>query len=69
MQLLSKKLLDQVRDVLRAKHYFYHTEKTYCNWITRFIAAWLSKAHSTIDMILLHPFSFTFGKDWVQYSS
>ena len=32
-----KKLLDQVRDVLRFKHYSLRTERTYCDWITRFI--------------------------------
>lgn len=32
-----KKLLDQVRDVLRLKHYSYRTEQTYCDWIERFI--------------------------------
>jgi site-specific recombinase XerD len=32
-----KKLLDQVRDVLRVKHYAYRTEKTYVFWIRRFI--------------------------------
>ena len=31
------KLLDQVRTRLRAKHYSYNTEKTYCDWIKRFI--------------------------------
>lgn len=33
----SKKLLDQLRDALRAKHYSYRTEKTYCDWVVRFI--------------------------------
>jgi integron integrase len=33
----SKKLLDQVRDVIRLKHYSYHTEKQYIDWIKRFI--------------------------------
>ena len=32
-----KKLLDQVRDVLRVKHYAYRTEKAYVFWIRRFI--------------------------------
>ncbi len=32
-----KKLLDQVRDVLRVKHYAYRTEKTCIFWIRRFI--------------------------------
>jgi integron integrase len=33
----SKKLLDQVRDVIRLKHYSYHTEKQYVDWIKRYI--------------------------------
>lgn len=32
-----KKLLDQVRDVLRLKHYSLRTERSYCDWIERFI--------------------------------
>src|SRR5262245_30907500 len=32
-----KKLLDQVRDVLRFKHYSLRTERSYCDWIARFI--------------------------------
>lgn len=32
-----RKLLDQVRDVLRAKHYSYRTEQAYIGWIRRFI--------------------------------
>ncbi len=32
-----KKLLDQVRDTLRVKHYAYRTEDTYIQWIRRFI--------------------------------
>jgi hypothetical protein len=28
-----RKLLDQVRDALRVKHYAYSTEKTYVHWI------------------------------------
>ena len=30
-------LLDQVRDVIRVKHYSYKTEKSYVQWIKRFI--------------------------------
>jgi hypothetical protein len=33
----KKKLLDQVRDVMRLKHYSLRTERAYCDWITRFI--------------------------------
>lgn len=32
-----KKLLDQVREALRTKHYSYRTEKTYVDWIKRYI--------------------------------
>lgn len=32
-----RKLLDQVRDVLRIKHYSYRTEQTYVDWIKRYI--------------------------------
>jgi len=32
-----RKLLDQVRDAIRVKHYSYNTEKTYVYWIQRFI--------------------------------
>ena len=33
----SKKLLDQVRDAIRRKHYSIRTEESYVNWIRRFI--------------------------------
>ena len=33
----KRKLLDQVRDVMRLKHYSLRTEQTYCDWIARFI--------------------------------
>ncbi len=33
----KKKLLDQVRDVMRLKQYSLRTERTYCDWIKRFI--------------------------------
>jgi integron integrase len=33
----GKKLLDQVRDTLRTKHYSYRTEQTYVDWIRRYI--------------------------------
>ena len=32
-----KKLLDQVRDAIRLKHYSIRTEETYVDWIKRFI--------------------------------
>lgn len=40
------KLLQQVRDTLRAKHYSYKTEKAYVHWIKRFIL-FHNKRHPT----------------------
>jgi hypothetical protein len=31
------KLLDQVREVLRLRHYSIRTEQSYCDWIRRYI--------------------------------
>ncbi|ASC71260.1 Integrase/recombinase [Halomicronema hongdechloris C2206] len=31
-----KKLLDQVREAIRLKHYSYRTEQTYVQWIRRY---------------------------------
>lgn len=33
----NPKLLDQMRDVIRRKHYSIRTEQTYCDWVRRFI--------------------------------
>lgn len=32
-----RKLLDQLRDALRSRHYSRRTEQTYCLWVKRFI--------------------------------
>jgi site-specific recombinase XerD len=37
MENRPKKLLDQVRDAIRVKHYSYRTEETYVQWIRRYI--------------------------------
>jgi len=31
------KLMDQVREVLRVKHYAIRTEQAYCDWIRRYV--------------------------------
>ncbi len=33
----DKKLLDEVRGVMRLKHYSIHTERSYCDWIKRYV--------------------------------
>lgn len=40
-----RKLLYQVRDAVRVKHYSYSTEKTYVYWIRRFIILFHDKRH------------------------
>ncbi len=37
MEQRPKKLLDQVRDAIRLKHYSLHTEESYVTWIRRYI--------------------------------
>ena len=36
-QAMAKKLLEQLRDALRLKHYSYRTEEAYLDWVKRFI--------------------------------
>lgn len=33
----KKKILEEVREVLRIKHYSIYTERSYCEWIKKFI--------------------------------
>ena len=33
----EKKLVDQICDVMRVKHYSLRTEQSYCDWVKRFI--------------------------------
>ncbi len=34
---MSTKLLDEVRSLMRRRHYSIHTEKSYCSWIRRYV--------------------------------
>ena len=43
------KLLDQVRHVLRRKHYSYRTEQSYTNWIKRYILFHDKQHPNTLD--------------------
>lgn len=60
----SLKLIDQVRQVMRYHHYAYRTEKTYCDWILRFIRFYGSKRHpkdmgkSEVERFLSHLASY-----------
>src|SRR5207253_8242956 len=55
------KLMDQVREVMRLRHHSMHTERSYCNWILRFIRfhqmksrADLEDAETKIEAFLSH---------------
>lgn len=54
------KLMDKVRQILRYHHYAYQTEKTYCDWIVRYIRFHKAKKHpknmgkSKIEAFLSH---------------
>jgi hypothetical protein len=49
---LKLKLLEQVSEVMRFKHYSLRTERTYRDWIKRFILDW---AGSTFSLRLTFP--------------
>ena len=33
----ARKILDEVRDVMRLHHYSIHTERIYCEWLKKYI--------------------------------
>ena len=59
MEPRPRKLLEQVSDLLRVKHYSYRTEQTYIQWIRRYIL-FHNKTHpkdmgsSEIEAFLTH---------------
>ncbi|MBE9128085.1 phage integrase N-terminal SAM-like domain-containing protein [Coleofasciculus sp. LEGE 07092] len=50
MQPPPKKLLDQVRDAIRLKHYAYRTEETYVQWIRCYILFHIISAIQTMGI-------------------
>ncbi len=45
----NKKILDEVRDVMRLYHYSIHTERSYCDWIKRYIHYHKMKCRSDLE--------------------
>ena len=43
------KLMDQVREVLRLKHYSIRTERCYCDWIRRYVKFHHMKNRTDLD--------------------
>jgi len=61
MQEERPKLLDEVRDVMRRRHYSIHTERLYCEWIRRYVKfhgmqsrADLAEGEPKIERFLTH---------------
>jgi site-specific recombinase XerD len=57
----NRRLLDEVRDVMRLLHYSIHTERSYCEWIKRFVHFHEMKSRDDladgkrkIEMLLTH---------------
>jgi len=57
----NRKLLDEVRDYMRLHHYSIHTERTYCDWIKKFVRFHdmksrndLSEGEKKIELFLTH---------------
>jgi len=53
----SKKLLDQVRDAIRVRHYSYRTEEAYVQWIRRFILFHNKQHPKDLGAAEVEPFS------------
>lgn len=34
---MSTRILDQMRDLMKRRHYSIHTERTYCDWVKRYV--------------------------------
>jgi hypothetical protein len=48
MEQRPKKLIEQVQDAIRLKHYSYQTDKTYIHWIKRCIFFGHNKKHPEV---------------------
>ncbi|NOR11248.1 MAG: integron integrase, partial [Desulfovibrionaceae bacterium] len=44
----KKLLLDEVRDVMRRGHYSIHTERSYCDWIKRYVFSHKMKSRENL---------------------
>ena len=41
----NARLMDQVRELLRYRHYAYRTEQAFCDWILRYVRSHQAKTH------------------------
>ena len=47
---MSSKILDDMRDVMRRRHYSIRTERSYCEWVKRFALHFNMKARKYLKM-------------------
>jgi len=45
---MASKIIEDARDVMRRRHYSIHTERTYCDWIKRYIIHFNMKSRSDL---------------------
>ena len=46
---MSNKILDDMRDVMRRRHYSIRTERSYCGWVKRFILHFNMKSRDDLS--------------------
>ena len=61
---MAKKLLDQLSEALRTKHYSYRTEETYIDWVRRFILFHNKQHPETMGAAEIRAFLAHLG-DWL----
>jgi len=47
---MSSKIPDDMRDVMRRRHYSIRTERSYCEWVGRFVLHFNMKARKSLRM-------------------
>ena len=45
---MSRKILDDMRDVMRRRHYSIRTERSYCEWVKRFVLHFNMKSRNDL---------------------
>ncbi len=46
---MSSKILDDMRDVMRRRHYSIRTERSYCQWVKRFVLHFNMKSRDDLS--------------------
>ena len=46
---MSNKILDDMRDVMRRRHYSIRTERSYCGWVKRFVLHFNMKSRDDLS--------------------